>query len=101
MPSPQPAAKPDLAREHIAETRAIAAHVDGESDAYGTLFGPANVGIHSCAVELEAGDPAAAAREGSALRLPAAIAPPRAGHHWQDTARAWLLSGNRARRSWR
>jgi transcriptional regulator with XRE-family HTH domain len=85
--------KPDVARAHIEEARKLAAHMDGESDAYGTLFGPANVGIHSCAVELEAGDPGKAAREGSALRLPKGIAPPRAGHHWQDTARAWLLSG--------
>ncbi|PKW18093.1 helix-turn-helix domain-containing protein [Saccharopolyspora spinosa] len=85
--------KPDVARTHIEEARKLAAQMDGESDAYGTLFGPANVGIHSCAVELEAGDPGKAAREGAALKLPTSIAPPRAGHHWQDTARAWLLSG--------
>lgn len=85
--------KPDIARDHIAEARKLAGRVSGESDAYGTLFGVGNVGIHACAVELEAGDPGKAAREGSALRLPAGIAPPRAGHHWQDTARAWLLSG--------
>lgn len=84
---------PSLAREHIAEARNLATHVAGESDAYGTLFGRANVGIHACAVELEAGDPSVAAREGSALRLPVTIAPPRAGHHYQDVARAWLLSG--------
>ncbi|WP_245721381.1 helix-turn-helix domain-containing protein [Nocardia pseudovaccinii] len=83
----------DVARAHIAEAGQLAQSMNGESDLYGTLFGPANVGIHSCAVELEAGDPGKAAREGSALVLPAGIAPPRAGHHWQDTARAWLLSG--------
>ncbi|MEO6089249.1 MAG: helix-turn-helix transcriptional regulator [Umezawaea sp.] len=88
---------PVLAREHIAEAHKLAEHVNGESDAYGTLFGRANVGIHACAVELEAGDPAIAAREGTALRLPASIAPPRAGHHYQDTARAWLLSGEPGR----
>ncbi|MBB5158062.1 tetratricopeptide (TPR) repeat protein [Saccharopolyspora phatthalungensis] len=88
------ARKADIAREHIAEARDLAERVTGESDAYGTLFGKANVGIHACAVELEAGDPGKAAREGSELRLPAGIAPPRAGHHWQDTARAWLLAGN-------
>lgn len=87
------ARRPDRARDHIAEARRLAATLDGESDAYGTLFGPANVGIHACAVELEAGDPGLAAREGSALRLPPSIAPPRAGHHWQDVARSWLLSG--------
>jgi len=65
----------------------------GESDLYGTLFGPANVGIHSVAVALEAGDPDRAAREGSSLVLPEEIAPPRAGHHWQDVSRAWLMIG--------
>lgn len=86
--------KPDVARAHLAEARSVAEHVDGESDAYGTLFGLANVGIHSVAVELEAGDPANAARQGSTLRLPKSIAAPRAGHHWQDTARAYLLAGD-------
>ncbi|SDD03279.1 helix-turn-helix domain-containing protein [Actinokineospora iranica] len=89
--------RPDIAREHLSEARKVAAHVDGESDAYGTLFGQANVGIHSVAVELEAGDPGLAAQEGFALRLPESVAPPRAGHHWQDTARACLLSGNGAK----
>lgn len=83
----------DTARDHITEARALAKRVNGESDAYGTLFGVGNVGIHACAVELEAGDPGKAAVEGSALSLPPGIAPPRAGHHWQDTARAWVLSG--------
>jgi len=27
------------------------------------------------------------------LRLPSGVAAPRAGHHWQDNARAWLLIG--------
>lgn len=85
--------RPDVAREHINEARTLALRMNGESDSYGTLFGPANVGIHSVAVELEAGDPSKAAREGSVLSLPESIAPPRAGHHWQDTARAWLLAG--------
>ncbi|WP_328399958.1 hypothetical protein [Nocardia sp. NBC_00403] len=65
----------------------------GESDLYGTLFGSADVGIHSCAVALESGDPGRAAHEGAALRLPVGIAGPRAGHHWQDVGRAWLLIG--------
>ncbi|MEU0504394.1 helix-turn-helix transcriptional regulator [Nocardia sp. NPDC005998] len=85
--------RPDVARNHITEARTSALHVNGESDMYGTMFGPANVEIHSCAVELEAGDPGKAAREGTALVLPAGIALPRAGHHWQDVARAWLMSG--------
>ncbi|MEV4129626.1 helix-turn-helix transcriptional regulator [Nocardia sp. NPDC049707] len=83
----------DIARDHITEARNLARRINGESDLYGTMFGSANVEIHSCAVELEAGDPGRAAHEGMALVLPADIALPRAGHHWQDVARAWLLIG--------
>jgi transcriptional regulator with XRE-family HTH domain len=85
--------RPDAAADHIEHARTLAATMRGESDLYGTLFGPANVGIHACAVALESGDPDRAAREGSVLALPTAIAPPRAGHHWQDVARAWVLVG--------
>jgi hypothetical protein len=81
------------ARDHIAEARKLARGMDDELDSYGTLFSKANTEIHACAVELEAGDPGQAARDGSVLRLPASVAPPRAGHHWQDTARGWLLAG--------
>ncbi|UFS98115.1 helix-turn-helix domain-containing protein [Nocardia huaxiensis] len=84
----------DLARTHITEARDLAAPMPRESDLYGTLFGPGNVEIHSCAVELEAGDPGRAARDGATLLLPPDIAPPRAGHHWQDNARAWVLAGH-------
>jgi transcriptional regulator with XRE-family HTH domain len=99
--------QPDVAEGHLREAQRIAGPMKHESDAYGTLFGPANVGIHSVAVALEAGDPDRAAREGTQLVLPKKIAPPRAGHHWQDVSRAWLMIGktdqaldalNRARR---
>ncbi|WP_067674674.1 helix-turn-helix domain-containing protein [Nocardia miyunensis] len=83
----------ELARDHIEQARVIARPMQHESDAYTTDFGPGNVEIHSCAIELEAGDPGTAAREGAALRLPTDVAAPRAGHHWQDNARAWLMIG--------
>ncbi|WP_040869652.1 helix-turn-helix domain-containing protein [Nocardia exalbida] len=87
------AVRPDTAAEHIEHARRLAQTMPGESDLYGTLFGPANVGIHSVAVALEVGNPDRAAREGSVLALPEKIAPPRAGHHWQDVSRAWLMIG--------
>ncbi|MGW3543991.1 helix-turn-helix domain-containing protein [Nocardia niigatensis] len=83
----------DTAIAHIAEARAIARPMSGESDLYTTDFGPGNVEIHACAIELEAGDPGKAARDGEKLRLPAGMSSPRAGHHWQDNARAWLMIG--------
>ncbi|MEV6555847.1 helix-turn-helix transcriptional regulator [Nocardia sp. NPDC051756] len=83
----------DTARGHIEEARVIGARLGFETRAYETLFGPANTEIHAVGVELEAGDPGRAARDGSALILPKSIAQTRAGHLWQDIARAWVLSG--------
>ncbi|MEC3952523.1 helix-turn-helix transcriptional regulator [Nocardia sp. CDC153] len=83
----------DLAEDYITQARVIARPMKRESNLYTTDFGPGNVEIHACAVELEAGDPSKAAKDGAALHLPADMAAPRAGHHWQDNARAWLMSG--------
>lgn len=87
---------PDRAREHIAEARELGARIGRASTAYDTNFGPGNVEIHDVAVSLETGDHGRAARDGSALRLPADTQPNRVGHHWQDVARAWVLSGDHA-----
>jgi transcriptional regulator with XRE-family HTH domain len=83
----------NLAYDHIREARAVARHVKDASDTYSTCFGIGNVEIHAVAVELEAGDPGKAASEGTALHIPPDVAALRVGHHWQDTARAWLLTG--------
>ncbi|MGI8307738.1 helix-turn-helix domain-containing protein [Saccharopolyspora hattusasensis] len=85
------------ARAHLREARELGARVGHESPHYGTKFGPGNVTIHEVAVALEAGDPEQAARLGSSTRLPADVSSPRLAHHWQDVARAWLLSGDPAR----
>ncbi|MFD9545779.1 hypothetical protein ACFWBG_00245 [Nocardia salmonicida] len=77
----------DVALDHIAEARALARPMTRESDLYTTDFGPGNVEVHACAVELEAGDPGKAAHDGAALILPVDMAAPRAGHHRQDNAR--------------
>ncbi|PKW16203.1 helix-turn-helix protein [Saccharopolyspora spinosa] len=85
------------AREHIAEARAIGAKIGRTPSTYDTSFGPGNVEIHDVAVSLEVGDPGRAARDGSALRIPADVHSTRAGHHWQDVARAWVLSGEHSK----
>ncbi|GAA0517872.1 hypothetical protein [Saccharopolyspora thermophila] len=99
--------KADRACEHIKEARESGALIGRESHAYDTSFGPGNVEIHDVAVSLELGDPGRAARNGSSLRIPSDVTATRVGHHWQDVARAWVLSGehskalaalNRARR---
>lgn len=83
----------DTALEHLGEADHLASQVHSERDEYGTLFGPQNVAIHRTAVELECGDPGRAAQLGDNTHLTDEVAPPRQGHHWQDTARAWLLAG--------
>ncbi|WP_162240400.1 hypothetical protein [Nocardia arizonensis] len=78
--------------DHIDAARETGART-GETDMYMTAFGPLNVEIHSHAIEMEAGDPSRAAVEGAALTYPTGAPPTRIGHHWQDNARAWLMSG--------
>ncbi|WP_306363362.1 helix-turn-helix domain-containing protein [Nocardia sp. CC227C] len=78
--------------DHIEAARDMAAHT-GETDLYMTAFGPLNVEIHAHAIELESGDPNRAALEGARLTYAPDAPPTRIGHHWQDNARAWLLSG--------
>lgn len=80
------------ALDHIEAAREVAA-LTGETDLYMTAFGPLNVEIHAHAIELEAGDPNRAAVEGAGLTGTTDAAPTRLGHHWQDNARAWLMSG--------
>lgn len=77
---------------HVEAARELAART-GETDMYMTAFGPLNVEIHAHAIELEAGDPNRAAVEGADLTYGAGAPPTRIAHHWQDNARAWLMSG--------
>ncbi|NKY88358.1 helix-turn-helix domain-containing protein [Nocardia veterana] len=80
------------ASDHIAAARELAERT-GETDVYMTAFGPLNVEIHAHAIELEAGDPNEAAIDGTQLSAPKDAPPTRVAHHWQDNARAWLMSG--------
>ncbi|MFC9993737.1 helix-turn-helix domain-containing protein [Nocardia sp. NPDC127526] len=80
------------ASAHIQAARELATHT-GETDIYMTAFGPLNVEIHAHAIELESGDPNKAAIEGAKLVHGVDAAPTRVAHHWQDNARAWLMSG--------
>ncbi|APE35907.1 hypothetical protein BOX37_20375 [Nocardia mangyaensis] len=77
---------------HVDAARDLAAHT-GETDLYMTAFGPLNVDIHAHAIELEAGDPNRAAIGGATLTYGTDAPPTRVAHHWQDNARAWLMSG--------
>ncbi|GAA3767114.1 tetratricopeptide repeat protein [Salinactinospora qingdaonensis] len=84
------------AEEHLQEAARFGDMVGHESTTYDTNFGPGNVEIHRVAVALETGDPGQAARLGSQIRIPGDVKATRVGHHWQDVARAWTLSGDYA-----
>lgn len=80
------------ALDHVNAAREFSTHT-GETDLYMTAFGPLNVEIHAHAIELESGDPNKAAIDGAKLTYGPAAPPTRVAHHWQDNARAWLMSG--------
>lgn len=80
------------ASDHIEAAREMAGRT-GETDDYLVSFGPLNAEIHAHEVELEAGDPNRAAVDGAKLTYPDDAPRTRVAHHWQDNARAWLMSG--------
>ncbi|WP_433524413.1 helix-turn-helix domain-containing protein [Nocardia pseudovaccinii] len=88
----------DTAESHIQEARGIAEAIgDDRYRNYGTGFRPSNVAIHSVAVPVELSDGTTAVSRAESIRLPASVAPSRAGHHFIDVSRAWLLHGDKQR----
>ncbi|TLF82670.1 helix-turn-helix domain-containing protein [Nocardia cyriacigeorgica] len=88
----------ETAESHLTEARGIAAAVAGQRYSnYGTGFRPSNVDIHSVAVPVELSDGTTAVARAEQIRLPKSVAPSRAGHHWIDVSRAWLLHGDKQR----
>lgn len=83
---------------HLREARRIGEVVTSElAKDYGTQFQMPNAAIHSVAVPVELSDGTTAVGRAEQIRLPASVAPSRAGHHWIDVSRAWLLHGDKAR----
>ncbi|WP_280487009.1 helix-turn-helix domain-containing protein [Nocardia farcinica] len=89
----------DTANEHLREARRIGEAITGPAgfEDYGTQFQLPNVAIHAVAVPVELSDGATAVARAEQIRLPASVAPSRAGHHWIDVSRAWLLHGDKQR----
>lgn len=83
--------------DHIAEAREVAGILDGDRNDYGLEFGPSNVHIHAVGVAVELSDGAEAIRLARGWKLPATVAPVRAGHYWMDLARGFLYAGDRER----
>ncbi|MFF0452278.1 helix-turn-helix domain-containing protein [Nocardia africana] len=86
--------KRDLADEHLSEARETASRLGDDRDTI-LSFGPTNVGIWSVALAVEAMDGTEALNRAKALVIPSDAPKERAGHHYIDLSRAFLLHGNR------
>lgn len=87
----------DLAAQHLAAAKSLAADGQDEANYYGTKFGTPNVSIHEVAVPVELTDGTTAITRAAKVKLPPYTAPSRSGHYWIDLSRGWLLHGDRRR----
>jgi hypothetical protein len=86
--------KRDLADQHLDEARQTALRLGDDRDSI-LSFGPTNVGIWSVALAVEAMDGTEALNRARSLVIPDDAPRERAGHHYIDLSRAYLLHGNR------
>jgi transcriptional regulator with XRE-family HTH domain len=92
----------DTARDELAEARQLADTLGHEvvgSDlatgyAGAMSFGATNVAIHAAAVEMELGNHGRAINLAQQVHVPNGYPPDRIGHHYIDTARAQLWTGD-------
>lgn len=83
------------ADQHLAEARETAERIGTDRDDYRLFFGPTNVGIWSVGLAVEALDGTEAVKRADGVHFPAGTPRERVGHHHIDTARGWLLHGDR------
>jgi transcriptional regulator with XRE-family HTH domain len=82
---------------HLDEARETARRIGTDRDDYRLFFGPTNVEIWSVGLAVEMCDGTEAVKRAEGVHFPAGTPRERVGHHHIDTARAWLLHGNRER----
>ncbi|MGY1948392.1 helix-turn-helix domain-containing protein [Nocardia asiatica] len=88
----------ETADAHLREARRIGEAIGADRyQEYGTGFHLPNVAIHSVAVPVELSDGTTAVARAEQIWLPVSVTPSRAGHHWIDVSRAWLLYGDKQR----
>lgn len=89
------AGRRDTADAHLAEATETATRIGTDRDDYRLCFGPTNVQIWSVGLAVEMLDGTEAVERSAKVRLPAGTPRERAGHHYIDLARAFLLHGDR------
>ncbi|MEU5684513.1 transcriptional regulator [Streptomyces venezuelae] len=83
------------AHAHLDAAAEAARRLGHDANHYGLEFGPTNVAMHRLGVAVEMYDGPEVARRTRRTRLPATVAPVRAGHWYIDAAKGWLDYGNR------
>jgi hypothetical protein len=89
------AGKRDLADSHLAEAKETAERIGSDRDDYRLCFGPTNVNIWSVGLAVEMMDGTEAVKRSERFAIPATAQKERAGHHWIDLARGYLIHGDR------
>ncbi|MGQ4514205.1 helix-turn-helix domain-containing protein [Streptomyces sp. DW26H14] len=96
--------RPERATQRLAEARATAAWLPGDTTHYEMSFGPTNVRIHEVAALIDTGDTEqalarlrewGAEQDRTEWEMPEGIAAERASHHHIDVAAARLAEGDR------
>lgn len=82
------------ANDHWNEANEAAQRLGADRDDYRLCFGPTNVNIWSVGLAVEAMDGTEAVKRGTRFDLPSHTQRERAGHHWIDMARGFLLHGD-------
>jgi transcriptional regulator with XRE-family HTH domain len=83
------------AHAHLEAAEVAARRIGRDANHYGLEFGPTNVAMHQLGVAVEMYDGPEVVRRTRRTRLPASVAPVRAGRWYMDAARGWLDYGNR------
>lgn len=98
------AGRPEAAQHRMAEARAAAGMVGGDTSHYEMSFGPANLRIHEVALLIDGGDTEqalarlrewGAEQDQAEWEVPAGLAGERVSHHHIDVAAARLAEGDR------
>ena len=89
------AGKRDVADGHLNEARETAARIGHDRDDYRLCFGPTNVNIWSVGLAVEILDGTEAVKRSQTFTIPPTAQRERAGHHWIDLARGYLIHGDR------
>jgi len=80
---------------HLTEARETATRIGTDRDDYRLFFGPTNVDIWSVGLAVEMCDGTEGVKRADGVTFPKGTPRERVGHHHIDTARAWLLYGDR------